>query len=127
MPGSSFTPTPLGHEDNLEVRHHPRANALDSYLTKIDRFGGKGILVCGGMLSSRTPLYVFNMGTVNLQRYRNEILEACVRFSWVLWAQATFLWMTMRGETELILLMNLMKERIYTVWIDFLHIRITIH
>ncbi|GFV87765.1 hypothetical protein TNCV_780471 [Trichonephila clavipes] len=27
MPGSSFTPTPLGHEDNLEVRHHPRANA----------------------------------------------------------------------------------------------------
>ncbi|GFV22597.1 transposon Tf2-11 polyprotein [Trichonephila clavipes] len=27
-PGSSFTPTPLGHEDNLEVRHHPRANAL---------------------------------------------------------------------------------------------------
>ncbi|GFS78265.1 uncharacterized protein TNCV_3172201 [Trichonephila clavipes] len=27
-PGSSFTPTPLGHEDNLEVRHHPRVNAL---------------------------------------------------------------------------------------------------
>ncbi|GFS57076.1 hypothetical protein TNCV_4238581 [Trichonephila clavipes] len=27
-PGSSFTPTPLGHEDNLEVRHHPRANTL---------------------------------------------------------------------------------------------------
>ncbi|GFW64703.1 uncharacterized protein TNCV_701061 [Trichonephila clavipes] len=28
MPGSSFSPTPLGHEDNLEVRHHPRANTL---------------------------------------------------------------------------------------------------
>ncbi|GFY08161.1 uncharacterized protein TNCV_1355741 [Trichonephila clavipes] len=27
-PGSSFTPTPLGHEDNLKVRHHPRANTL---------------------------------------------------------------------------------------------------
>ncbi|GFX62652.1 hypothetical protein TNCV_4868121 [Trichonephila clavipes] len=27
-PGSSFTPTPLGHEDNLEVRYHPRANTL---------------------------------------------------------------------------------------------------
>ncbi|GFX52539.1 hypothetical protein TNCV_4325551 [Trichonephila clavipes] len=27
-PGSLFTPTPLGHEDNLEVRHQPRANAL---------------------------------------------------------------------------------------------------
>ncbi|GFY07103.1 uncharacterized protein TNCV_4903451 [Trichonephila clavipes] len=25
-PGSSFTPTPLGHEDNLEVRHPSRAN-----------------------------------------------------------------------------------------------------
>ncbi|GFS98947.1 uncharacterized protein TNCV_3896371 [Trichonephila clavipes] len=25
-PGSSFTPTPLGHEDNLGVRHHPRVN-----------------------------------------------------------------------------------------------------
>ncbi|GFT72059.1 uncharacterized protein TNCV_2715291 [Trichonephila clavipes] len=24
-PGSSFTPTPLGYEDNLEVRHHPWA------------------------------------------------------------------------------------------------------
>ncbi|GFY28891.1 uncharacterized protein TNCV_4720221 [Trichonephila clavipes] len=27
-PGLLFTPTPLGHEDNLEVRHQPRANAL---------------------------------------------------------------------------------------------------
>ncbi|GFX85896.1 hypothetical protein TNCV_2472981 [Trichonephila clavipes] len=25
---SLFTPTPLGHEVNLEVRHHPRTNAL---------------------------------------------------------------------------------------------------
>ncbi|GFX84654.1 hypothetical protein TNCV_724611 [Trichonephila clavipes] len=30
-PGSSFTPTYLGHEDNLEIRHHPRANALQDY------------------------------------------------------------------------------------------------
>ncbi|GFX90337.1 hypothetical protein TNCV_3849121 [Trichonephila clavipes] len=29
-PGSSFTPTPLRHEDNLEVRQHPRANALQN-------------------------------------------------------------------------------------------------
>ncbi|GFY22472.1 uncharacterized protein TNCV_2177331 [Trichonephila clavipes] len=28
MSGSSFTPTPLGHEDNLEVKQHPRVNAL---------------------------------------------------------------------------------------------------
>ncbi|GFU51155.1 hypothetical protein TNCV_966461 [Trichonephila clavipes] len=26
-PGSLFTPTPLAHEDNLEVRYHPQANA----------------------------------------------------------------------------------------------------
>ncbi|GFU99959.1 hypothetical protein TNCV_3866601 [Trichonephila clavipes] len=36
--------------------------------TKIDRFRGKEILVCGGkMLGSRTPLYVFDAGIVNLQ------------------------------------------------------------
>ncbi|GFX43804.1 transposable element Tcb2 transposase [Trichonephila clavipes] len=29
-PGSSFTPTPLGHEGNVRVGHHPRANALQS-------------------------------------------------------------------------------------------------
>ncbi|GFU15810.1 uncharacterized protein TNCV_2367691 [Trichonephila clavipes] len=28
MHGSSFTPTPLGHGDNLEVKQHPRSNAL---------------------------------------------------------------------------------------------------
>ncbi|GFV26665.1 hypothetical protein TNCV_4059851 [Trichonephila clavipes] len=27
-PGSSFTPTPISHEDNLEVGHPPRADAL---------------------------------------------------------------------------------------------------
>ncbi|GFV36117.1 hypothetical protein TNCV_4964651 [Trichonephila clavipes] len=29
-PGSSFTPTPLGHEDNLEIRYRPRANTLQN-------------------------------------------------------------------------------------------------
>ncbi|GFV41744.1 hypothetical protein TNCV_3628951 [Trichonephila clavipes] len=29
--GSSFTPTSLGHEDNLEVRHHQRANAVQAW------------------------------------------------------------------------------------------------
>ncbi|GFV77659.1 transposable element Tcb1 transposase [Trichonephila clavipes] len=45
-----------------------------SYVTKIDRFGGKGVLVCGVvMLGSRTTLYVFD---VNLQRYRMvELLD----------------------------------------------------
>ncbi|GFW15617.1 hypothetical protein TNCV_3581151 [Trichonephila clavipes] len=26
-PGSSFTPTPLGHEDNIGVRYHSRVNS----------------------------------------------------------------------------------------------------
>ncbi|GFX07340.1 hypothetical protein TNCV_503981 [Trichonephila clavipes] len=37
MPGSSFTPTPIGHEDNLEVRDKPRANALHSDVTNLAR------------------------------------------------------------------------------------------
>ncbi|GFX14529.1 hypothetical protein TNCV_1617121 [Trichonephila clavipes] len=45
--------------------------------TKIDIFGGKGMLVCGGiMLGSRTPLYVFDACTVNSHSYRDQILEA---------------------------------------------------
>ncbi|GFV90784.1 hypothetical protein TNCV_2323531 [Trichonephila clavipes] len=32
-PGSLFTPTPLSHEGNLEVRHHPWANALQSAMS----------------------------------------------------------------------------------------------
>ncbi|GFV91036.1 hypothetical protein TNCV_1249181 [Trichonephila clavipes] len=33
MPGSSFTPTPLDHEDILEVKHPPRVNALQAETT----------------------------------------------------------------------------------------------
>ncbi|GFS76267.1 transposable element Tcb2 transposase [Trichonephila clavipes] len=50
-----------------------------SYEKKIDRFGGKEILVRSCiMLRSRTPLYVFYANTVNSQGYRDEILEAYV-------------------------------------------------
>ncbi|GFY25103.1 hypothetical protein TNCV_2692941 [Trichonephila clavipes] len=87
------------------ARFHP------SYVTKIDRFGGKVILMCGCiMLGSRTPLFVFDASTVNSQRYREEILEAYGRFFWVLWAPTTFLWTIMRSHTELILLKNFMKK-----------------
>ncbi|GFT55893.1 hypothetical protein TNCV_1699701 [Trichonephila clavipes] len=52
-------------------------SSLSSFLcNKFDRFGGKGILVCGGtILDSRTPLYIIDAGTVNSQRCRDEILE----------------------------------------------------
>ncbi|GFX51435.1 putative DD41D transposase [Trichonephila clavipes] len=33
-PGSLFTPTPQGHEDNLEGRHLPRANDFKTILKK---------------------------------------------------------------------------------------------
>ncbi|GFY01756.1 hypothetical protein TNCV_1467481 [Trichonephila clavipes] len=46
-----------------------------SYAPKIDIFGGKGILACGGiMLRSRTPLYAFDASTVNSQHNRDDIL-----------------------------------------------------
>ncbi|GFV18110.1 hypothetical protein TNCV_169141 [Trichonephila clavipes] len=52
------------------ARFHP------FYVSKIDIFGGKGI-VCGDiMLGTRTPLNVYDAITVNLQRYKDEILEA---------------------------------------------------
>ncbi|GFV70342.1 hypothetical protein TNCV_4797611 [Trichonephila clavipes] len=35
-------------------------------------------------------MYAFDAGAVNSQSYRDEILEACVRFFWLLWALTTF-------------------------------------
>ncbi|GFV25733.1 transposable element Tc1 transposase [Trichonephila clavipes] len=50
---------------------------------RVNRFGGKGILVCSGIiLGSRTTLYIFNAGIVNSQCYRDEILEVNWRFFW---------------------------------------------
>ncbi|GFY01183.1 hypothetical protein TNCV_5076501 [Trichonephila clavipes] len=52
-----------------------------SYGTNIDRFGAKGIIVCGGiLLSSCTPVYVFDASTVNSQCYTDQILKAYVKF-----------------------------------------------
>ncbi|GFW63292.1 transposable element Tcb2 transposase [Trichonephila clavipes] len=54
-----------------------------SYITKIDRYRGTGILVCGDiMLDTRTPLYVFDKGA--LQSFMGEILEAYMSSFWVL-------------------------------------------
>ncbi|GFW61424.1 hypothetical protein TNCV_346721 [Trichonephila clavipes] len=78
------------------------------------------------MLGSRTPLYVFEAGTVNSQRYTDEIREAYVRFFWVQWTRTTFLWTIMRGHTEIVLLMNFIKEQIFAIWIDPRGLRIKI-
>ncbi|GFX54562.1 transposable element Tcb1 transposase [Trichonephila clavipes] len=55
-------------------RNHP------SNIIERDRYGGHGVLVWGGiMLGSRTDLHIFDAGSVNGTRYRNEILLPYVR------------------------------------------------
>ncbi|GFU66459.1 transposable element Tcb1 transposase [Trichonephila clavipes] len=55
-------------------RNHP------SNITERDRYGGRGVLVWGGiMLGSRTDLHIFDAGSVNGTRYCNEILLPYVR------------------------------------------------
>ncbi|GFW73471.1 transposable element Tcb2 transposase [Trichonephila clavipes] len=55
-------------------RNHP------SNIIKKDRYGGRGVLVWGGiMLGSRTDLHIFDAGSVNGTCYCNEILLPYVR------------------------------------------------
>ncbi|GFT87959.1 transposable element Tcb2 transposase [Trichonephila clavipes] len=55
-------------------RNHP------SNIIERDRYGGRGILVWGGiMLGSRTDLHIFDAGSVNGTRYCNDILLPYVR------------------------------------------------
>ncbi|GFT50240.1 transposable element Tcb2 transposase [Trichonephila clavipes] len=55
-------------------RNHP------SNIIELDRYGGRGILVWGGiMLGSRTDLHIFDAGSVNGTRYCNEIFLPYVR------------------------------------------------
>ncbi|GFY29554.1 transposable element Tcb1 transposase [Trichonephila clavipes] len=51
-----------------------------SNIIERDRYGGRGVLVWGGiMLGSRTDLHIFDAGSVNGTRYCNEILHPYVR------------------------------------------------
>ncbi|GFV53189.1 transposable element Tcb1 transposase [Trichonephila clavipes] len=55
-------------------RNHP------SNIIERDRYGGRGVLVWGGILfGSRTDLQIFDAGSVNGTRYCNEILLPYVR------------------------------------------------
>ncbi|GFW96785.1 transposable element Tc3 transposase [Trichonephila clavipes] len=55
-------------------RNHP------SNIIERDRYGGRGVLVWGGiLLGSRTDLHIFDAGSVNGTRYCNEILLPYVR------------------------------------------------
>ncbi|GFU71052.1 transposable element Tcb1 transposase [Trichonephila clavipes] len=51
------------------------AAIIPSNIIERDRYGGRGVLVWGGiMLGSRTDLHIFDAGSVNGTRYCNEIL-----------------------------------------------------
>ncbi|GFV38436.1 transposable element Tcb2 transposase [Trichonephila clavipes] len=55
-------------------RNHP------SNIIERDRYGGRGVLVWGGiMFGSRTDLHIFDAGSVNGTRYCNKILLPYVR------------------------------------------------
>ncbi|GFU39578.1 transposable element Tcb1 transposase [Trichonephila clavipes] len=56
------------------------AAIIPSNIIERDRYGGRGVLVWGGiMLGSRTDLLTFDAGSVNGTRYCNEILLPYVR------------------------------------------------
>ncbi|GFW91943.1 DDE_3 domain-containing protein [Trichonephila clavipes] len=91
-PGSSFTPTPLGHEDNLESRfcltsdschtfiwrepstHYPLSNVQE-----IDHYCSGSLIVLAGITDGHTHLHVFQRGAVTDVKYRDEVLEPYVR------------------------------------------------
>ncbi|GFW47436.1 hypothetical protein TNCV_4537261 [Trichonephila clavipes] len=78
------------------------ARSQPYYVTEIDRFGSKGILVWGSIV----------LGTV---RVRCGYCQH-VKLFWVLCTRNTFLWTVRCGHTELTPLMNFMK-RILAAWI----------
>ena len=48
--------------------------------SNVDNYGGGGVMVWAGiMLDGRTPLHVFDRGSVTGVRYRDEVLEPYVR------------------------------------------------
>ncbi|GFW44789.1 uncharacterized protein TNCV_4511031 [Trichonephila clavipes] len=65
IPGSSFTPTPLGHEDNLDVRHQPRPNALQWCPTRFNFPNPK--VVCAAELSGLPVVYFY--GSENVEEF----------------------------------------------------------
>ncbi|GFT77763.1 transposable element Tcb2 transposase [Trichonephila clavipes] len=70
-------------------RNHP------SNIIERDRYGGRGVLVWGGIMSlggSRTDLHIFDTGSVNGTRYCNDILLPYVRlFSGAMGLQFLFM------------------------------------
>ena len=56
------------------TRYHP------CKIIERDHYAGGGLIVWAGIMQdTRTPLHVFDNGSVNAQRYRQEVLEPYVR------------------------------------------------
>ncbi|GFU57523.1 DDE_3 domain-containing protein [Trichonephila clavipes] len=57
----------------------PGTHYLPSNVREIDNYGGGGLMVWAGiMLDGRTPLHIFERGSVTGVRYRDEVLESYV-------------------------------------------------
>ncbi|GFV90336.1 transposable element Tcb2 transposase [Trichonephila clavipes] len=75
-------------------RNHP------SNIIERDRYGGRCVLVWGGiMFGSRIDLHIFDSGSVNGNRYSNEILLAYVRLLEALWHVWDFLGKRLAART----------------------------
>lgn len=62
------------------IWREPGTRYLPSNVREIDNYGGGGVLIWAGiMLDGRTPLHVFDGGSVTGVRYREEVLEPYVR------------------------------------------------
>ncbi|GBN46032.1 Transposable element Tc1 transposase [Araneus ventricosus] len=62
------------------IWREPGTRYLPSNVCEIDHYGGGGLMVWAGiMLDGRTPLHVFERGTVTGVRYRDNILDPYVR------------------------------------------------
>ncbi|GBM84805.1 hypothetical protein AVEN_217791-1 [Araneus ventricosus] len=84
------------------IWREPGTHYLPSNVREIDHYGGGGLMVWAGiMLDDRTPLHVFERGTVTGVRYRDEILEPYVRLFGVQLALSSFYWTITRGHIEL--------------------------
>ncbi|GFV80317.1 hypothetical protein TNCV_4957201 [Trichonephila clavipes] len=60
-PGSSFTPTPLGHEENVGVGHHTRAKALQPRMKDIVAYPYEAAPGFGGSCMGSGAFYVFRV------------------------------------------------------------------
>ncbi|GFY19309.1 hypothetical protein TNCV_4126961 [Trichonephila clavipes] len=67
-PGSSFTPTPLGHEDNLEVRRHPWANTLQAFVAATNPYWAANFRSDPGAAKAHATLLLHAYPTAGLMK-----------------------------------------------------------